>query len=259
MNSIQTYHVALIVIAVTLLSGCVSYESLVSFSAAPGMPDQPQMIDNFDPVKIQPNDILRIRISGPDALALQPFLLEATAGEERSVGASEFLVNSRGEINFPTLGRIKVLNMEVETVADTILNQLLPYFEKPPIVDVALTNFKINVNGEVANPGIFPVPNERVTILDALTLAGDFTSYSRRDSILIIRERDGMRTFGYIDLNSANAFQSPYFYLKQNDVVYVRPQTTKTNSVRDPSSRFLPWVSVIASLTAVAVSIARLR
>lgn len=252
------YLSALALLMVSFLGSCVSYNDLVSFTAPPGMPDQAQQIDNFEAVRVQPNDILRIRISGADPLSMQPFLHGAT-GEEQSVGTSDFLVNSRGEINFPTLGKIQVRNMETEVIGDTILARMAPYFAKLPIVDVALTNFKVNVNGEVGNPGIFAVQNERVTILDALTLAGDFTSYSRRDSILIIRERDGLRTFGYIDLNSAEAFRSPYFYLKQNDVVYVRPQKTKTNSVRDPSSRFLPWVSVIASLTVVVVSIARLR
>jgi polysaccharide export outer membrane protein len=246
----------------TLLSmtSCVTYDSLVNFSDPPGMPAESQTIENFEPVKIQPSDILSIRISSNDALAVQPFMIGGTTGEQSpAAGTVDYLVNSRGEITFPTLGRIPVLNLEPEAVADTILSRLAPYFSKPPIVDVALVNFKINVNGEVNNPGIFSVQNERVTILDALTLAGDLTSYSRRDSILIVRERDGVRSFGYIDLNTADAFNSPYFYLKQNDVVYVRPEKNKTSSVRDSASRFLPWVSVIVSLTAVTVSVLRLR
>lgn len=250
--------VSLLVSFILFTGSCVSYESLVNYTEPPGIPDQPQLISNFQPVLIQPNDILRVRISSSDALAVQPFVMGA-ASEGSSGASGEYLVNSRGEVNFPTLGRVELQGLGMEEAAEKLLQLLAPYFENAPIVDVSLINFKVNVNGEVSSPGIFSIPNERVTILDALSLAGDFTVFSRRDSILIIRERDSMRTFGYIDLNSADAFKSPYFYLQQNDVIYVRPDKTKTNSVRDPASRFLPWVSVIVSLTAVTVSIIRIR
>lgn len=235
------------------IGGCVSYDSLVNFTDPPGIPDQPQAIANYQPVLIQPNDILEITTSSPNPTSIAPF--QTNSGSE----SSGFLVNSKGEINFPTLGKIMVKGMPVESVADTLLQLMQPYFEQEPIVNVRLVNFTINVNGEVNNPGIFPIRNERVTLLDALSLAGDLTTYSRRDSILVIRERDGVRTFGHLDLNSTEVFNSPYFYLQQNDVVYVRPAKTKANSVRDPSQRVLPWVSIVASLTVVAVSIIRLR
>lgn len=244
-----------VIIALFALSfgSCVSYDSLVNFNEPPGIPDQPQAIANYQPIVIQPNDILEIRLSSANSASAEPF----RTGDGNDP-ASGFLVNSEGYITFPTLGKIQMKGLPVEAAADTLLKLLDPYFEQEPIVTVRLTNFKINVNGEVNNPGIFPVANERVTILDALSLAGDFTSYSRRDSVLVIRETDGVRTFGHLDLNSTDVFNSPYFYLQQNDVVYVKPEKTKTNSVRDPATRVLPWISLVATLTVVAVSIIRL-
>lgn len=244
----------LFIASISLCFGsCVSYGSLVNFNEPPGIPDQPQDISNFKAIVIQPNDILDIQISSANPVSAEPF--RTNIESEQSNG---YLVNSQGFINFPTLGKIMMKGLPVEAAADTLLKLLDPYFEQEPIVNVRLTNFKINVNGEVNNPGIFPVGNERVTILDALSMAGDFTNYSRRDSILVIREQDGARTFGHLDLNSTDVFNSPYFYLQQNDVVYVRPAKTKANSVRDPATRVLPWISIIASLTVVTVSIIRL-
>lgn len=243
----------LVTFTVLSFGSCVSYGSLVNFNEPPGIPDRPQRIDNYVPVIIQPNDILEIQINSVNPASVEPFKT-SVSGEPNNV----FLVNSRGQITFPTLGKVEVKGLPVEAAADTLLNLLNPYFAQEPIIKVRLTNFRINVNGEVNNPGIFPVGNERVTILDALSMAGDFTSYSRRDSVLVIREQDGIRTFGHLDLNSSRVFHSPYFYLQQNDVVYVRPDKTKANSVRDPATRVLPWISVIASLTLVTVSIIRL-
>jgi polysaccharide export outer membrane protein len=145
----------------------------------------------------------------------------------------------------------------MEEAKAKILTLLDPYFETLPIVNLRLLNFRISVNGEVNGPGTFTIPNERVTIIEAVTMAGDFTSYSRRDSVLIVREADGVRTFGYVDFNSADVFTSPYFYLHQNDVIYIRPEKTKIGTVRDPATRVLPWVTTVVSVTAFIISILR--
>ena len=246
--------------AVVLLAmaGCTSYSSLLNFNEAPGIPVQPQPILNFQPITIQPNDILKIQVSSTDAIAAKPFSVASeNGGATDGSMLNDYLVNSDGEIVLPTLGPIQVKGLTVEQVKATLTGKLEPYFNQPPIIRVRLINFKVNVNGEVVRPGSFNVLNDRLTIIEAVTLAGDFTPYSRRDSILIIREEDGMRSFGYVDFNSSELFNSPYFYLQQNDVVYVQPEKTKVNSVRDPSSRFLPWVTAIVSITAIIISITR--
>lgn len=247
---------ALFLLSVLFCSvSCTSYKSLVNYNEGPRIiPAQPQEITNFKPLKVQPNDILQIRVASTDPIAAQPFNL---SGEDGG-GLGGYLVSSDGFIDFPTIGKIELKGMEIEAIKTKIAGLLEPYFEQAPIVQVRLSNFKVNVNGEVANPGSFNVSNERFTLIDAVTLAGDFTPYSSRDSILIIREQDGMRTFGYVNFNSPEVFNSEYFYLQQNDVLYVKPDKTVVNSVRDPATRILPWLSAGVSLTALLISLNRL-
>jgi len=240
-----------------LVSSCTSYQSLLNYNEAPKIPVEPQLISNYKPLKIQANDILKIQVSSIDALAVQPFKVEGGSGQDAGGSLNTYLVNSEGFIVFPTIGKIEVLGLNIEQAKIAVETKLKPYFNEEPIVQVRLTNFQVNVNGEVNRPGSFRVLNDRVSIIEALTLAGDFTPYSRRDSILIIREAEGMRSFGYVNFNTSEVFNSPYFYLQQNDVVYVQPDKGKVNSVRDPATRFLPWISAIASLVAITISITR--
>jgi len=238
----------------TTIMSCTSYKSLLSYNESPQIPSQPQQITNYKPITIQPNDILQIKVLSTDPIAAQPFNL---SGGESGSGLGDYLVNSDGFIDFPTIGKIELKGLPIEGVKSKIAELLSPYFEQTPIVQVRLTNFKINVNGEVGRPGSFNVVNDRISLIDAVTLAGDFTNYSSRDSILIIREQDGLRTFGYVNFNSSDVFNSPYFYLQQNDVLYVRPDKTIVNSVRDPASRFLPWISAAVSITALIITLTK--
>lgn len=226
---------------------------MVSFNDYPRIPSQPQTITNYKPLLVQANDILQIRVISTDVAVAAPFNISSEEG-----GLGGYLVSSEGTIDFPTIGTIELKGLELEGVKKRIAELIVPYFEQVPIVQVRLTNFKVNVNGEVGSPGSFSVYNDRLTLVDALTMAGDFTSYSLRDSILIIREQNGMRTFGYVNFNSPEVFNSEYFYMQQNDVVYVKPDKAIINSVRDPASRFLPWISAGVSLVALLISLNRL-
>lgn len=236
---------------VSSLLSCTSYEGLINYHQSPRIPTEPQIIKNHRPIIVQPNDILAIRVLSTNPMSAQPFNL---SGEE----GGGYLVNSQGYIDFPTIGKIKLQGLEIEGVKTKIIASLSPYFEENPIIQVRLTNFRVNVNGEVGSPGSFTVNNERLTVIDAITLAGDFTNYSARDSILIIREENGMRSFGYIDFSSPELFESPYFYLQQNDVLYVKPDKTIVSTVRDPATRFLPWLGAAVSLVALLLSLRRL-
>jgi len=242
----------IILIGVLSTTGCTSYGALVNYNESPRIPTEAQAIINYKPITVQSNDVLSIQVLSTNPLVSKPFNLS----EEGSGGG--YLVNSEGFIDFPTVGKIKLKGLEIEMVKSKIIEAIAPYFEAPPIVQVRLANFRVNVNGEVGSPGTFSVNNQRMTLIDAITLAGDFTSYSARDSILIIREQDGMRTFGYINFNSPELFNSPYFYLQQNDVLYVKPNKSIVNTVRDPATRFLPWVGAAVSLVALLLSIRRL-
>ncbi len=235
-----------------LTIGCTSYTSFVNYNAPPSIPLEPQVIKNFKAITIQSNDILQIRILSTDALAAQPFNLSSEEG-----GISDYLVNNEGYIDFPTIGKIELKGLEVEEIKTKIIELITPYFNQTPIVQVRLKNFSVNVNGEVKSPGSYQVNNDRLTLIDAITLAGDFTNYSDRDSILIIREADGIRSFGYVNFNSPSIFESEYFYLQQNDVLYVKPNKTIVSTVRDPASKVLPWVSAGVSLIALLITLNR--
>lgn len=246
-------YIILLCLISTIMS-CTSYESFLNYNESPRIPLEPQTITNFKPITIQANDILQIAVSSTDALAAKPFNL---SGEEG--GASgQYLVDPDGTIDFPTIGEIQLKGLEIAEAKDKIAETVAPYFNESPIIQLRLINFKVNVNGEVRNPGSVSVQNNRLTLIDAVTLAGDFTSYASRDSILIIREQDNVRTFGYINFNSPDVFNSPYFYLQQNDVLYIKPNKGIVNSVRDPASRFLPWISAAVSLVALLISLNRL-
>jgi polysaccharide export outer membrane protein len=233
-------------------TSCIKYKDIISYENSPGIPTTPQQITNFKPVVVQPNDILQISVSSLSELAAAPF----NSGGDEGGG---YLVDANGNIELPTLGTIQLENLTIEEVKEKLKKALAPYFSEAPIVNVRLANFKINVNGEVGKPGIFNVPNGRMTMIEAITLAGDFTSYSRRDSILVVREFNNERTFGYIDFNSAAAFESPYFYLQQNDVIYIKPSKYKTTTIRDPATRILPFVSLATGVGALLFTIFRSR
>jgi len=248
----------LLFLIILLSSSCNSYESFLNYNEYPAIPKEGQEIVNYEPLKIQSNDILKIIVSSPDIEAIRPFSLSG-GGEEQGASANDFLVNSQGNIDFPTIGEISLKGLDVEEAKVRIQEELSPYFKQVPIVQVRLTNFKVNVNGEVGSPGSFGVSNNRLTIIEAVSMAGDFTRYSRRDSILIIREQDGLREFGYVDFKSSEIFSSPYFYLQQNDIVYVQPSKRVVNSIKDPSSRIISWVSAGISFLTFVIALVRSR
>ena len=257
-NRIDLMKVALpltFILLLCLLNSCVSYDSLLNYDEARTKPIPPHTITNFRPLVIQSNDILHIRVSSINEQAVEPFKMnDAGAGANTNTAQgllmTGYLVDADGLINFPTIGSVQLAGLNIQEAQTALLNALLPYFNEAPIVNIRLLNFNVSVNGEVAEPGTFTVANERITVLEALTLAGDFTPYSRRDSIIIIREIESERTFGYVDFNSPDVFQSPYFYLRQNDVVYVQPLKRKIATVQDPVTRVFTWVSAVTGLTA---------
>lgn len=256
----------LLLALILTFSSCVTYDSLVNYNESPEVFSAPHNITNFEPIKIQPSDILQIQVSSTDPAAAAPFNLSMSGGANNSRfnnsvqdggAVSGFLVNQDGTIDFPTLGPVNIENLSVDEAKAKIFDLLKPYFTVPPIINVRLANFRVNVTGEVKNPGIFSISNNRVTVIEAVTMAGDFTDHSMRDSILIVREADGLRSFGYVNFNSADIFNSPYFYLQQNDMVYVRPERRKTAIIRDPITRVTPFVSAITSFIAIVVTVIR--
>ena len=165
-----------------------------------------------------------------------------------------YLVDNAGFINFPVVGQLKVGGMTKRECENYIRDKILPYMSKTenPIVTVKMASFKVAVGGEVKSPGVYTVDQEKISIIEALARAGDLTSYGRRENVLLMREDStGKKTFHRINLNDANLVNSPYYYLQQNDYVYVEPNKVQAQNSAIGSSVTI-WFSVLSVVTSVA-------
>ena len=214
----------------------------------------------FD-AKIMPKDLLTITVSTTDPKAATPFNLSVTntlnATGYLSTGAGSlqtYLVDNDGFINFPVVGQLKVGGMTKRQCENYIRDKILPYMSKTenPIVTVKMASFKVTVAGEVKAPGVFNVDQEKISVIEALARAGDLTIYGKRGNVLLIREDDtGEKSVHRLNLNDANLINSPYYYLQQNDYLYVEPNSVQAKNSAIGSSTTI-WISVVSILTSVA-------
>ena len=221
-------------------------------------------IDKNYEVIIHKDDLLAILVNSKDPELALPFNMPVvtyqigaqTTAQQRLLG---YLVDQNGDIDFPILGKIHVEGLTRMQVTELIKQKLMSEdLIKDPIVTVQFLNFKVSVMGEVTRPGTFDISGDRITLLEALSMAGDLTIYGRRDRVAVIREKDGKRRILYHDLRSSDIFQSPCYYLQQNDIVYVEPNKAKTGQSRINSNNSvgvgLSAVSVLASITSLMVT-----
>ena len=210
---------------------------------------------------IQANDLLSIYVESETPAATVPFnqetnkiaMSDGVVMNPSSSAVSGYLVNNDGDIMFPVLGKVHVLGMTHSELADELQRRLV---SEGHILDarvtVRLMNFTVSVLGDVVRPGVIQASGERLTIFEALSMVGDLTIYGQRNNVTIVREEDGQRTIGEIDLTSKDVFESPYYYLHQNDVVYVEPNMKKKKTAdRDPMiiTYISTGVSVLSLLT----------
>ena len=221
-------------------------------------------IDKNYEVIIHKDDLLAILVNSKDPELALPFNMPVvtyqigaqTTAQQRLLG---YLVDQNGDIDFPILGKIHVEGLTRMQVTELIKQKLMSEdLIKDPIVTVQFLNFKVSVMGEVTRPGTFDISGDRITLLEALSMAGDLTIYGRRDRVAVIREKDGKRRILYHDLRSSDIFQSACYYLQQNDIVYVEPNKAKTGQSRINSNNsvgvWLSAVSVLASITSLMVT-----
>ena len=211
---------------------------------------------------IQANDLLSIYVESETPESTIQFNQETNKiavmnGAVMNPGTSAvsgYLVNHDGDIIFPVLGKLHVVGLTHNQLAAMIEQQLIDKGHiTDPVVTVKLMNFKVCVLGDVTRPGQLVVAGERLTIFEALSMCGDLTIYGQRNNVTIIREENGQRTIGEIDLSSKEVFNSPYYYLHQNDVVYVEPNMhKKKNAERDPM--ILTYISSATSIVSVLAS-----
>ena len=209
---------------------------------------------------IHPDDLLSIVVSCDDLESAVPFNTPMI-GLGREVTSSSqqiprgYLVDKAGEIDFPVLGKLKVEGISRNELSEMFKEKLSLYL-KNPIVTIQFQNFKVTVLGEVKNPGCYQVSSERVSLLDALGMAGDLQINGKRKNVLIMREQGNEKVFARVDLTSSDYINTPFFYLQQNDVVYVEPN--KGRIAGGNAGTFLPYVlSSLSTLIAVISLITR--
>ena len=218
-------------IVVLFLTSCVSREKIVYMQNKATAADSTL---TYEPV-LQADDVLSIIVSSESIEAALPYnirtlgIQNATESIAGNQNYQAYIVSKEGTIEFPVLGTIKLGGL-TKTEAVAKMKTLLTDHVKDAVVTMRLLNFKVSVLGEVARPGTFTINSERITLLEALSKAGDLSIYGQRNNILVIREQDGVKTMQRIDLTKSDFINSPFYYLVQNDVVYVEPNKTKINS-----------------------------
>ena len=238
-----------------LLLSCTSQRKVAYFKNMDAASTEAinKAFNDIHQAKIVAGDILSIVISGLDPLTVIPFNLPLAA--YTSPGSSQaqavptlqpYFVDINGNINFPVVGEIHLAGL-TKTQAIERIEQKLEPFLKDIIVTIQFLHYQVSVLGEVARPGTFIIRNERVTVLEALAMAGDMTIFGKRGNVMIIRENQGKLEFARLNLNSDEIFSSPYYFLQQNDVIYVEP-----NNVRAISGLNIPlYLSAITTLASV--------
>jgi polysaccharide export outer membrane protein len=232
-----------------------------------------QVIKGTYEVQIQPDDILEIIINNINPEAAAPFnlgntipasipasrVVQGSAGGQLNTSATSnatgegYLVDKNGTINFPILGTTKVQGLTISQLKDSLKIKLDKYLQDP-IINIRLLNYKITVLGEVLRPSAYSIPSERVTVVDAIGMAGDLTIYGKRENVLLIREENAQRKFIRLNLNSSNIFESPYYYLKQNDIIYVEPNKQKIASTDAIKLRNISLITAAFTLLIVLLT-----
>lgn len=241
-----------------ILSSCVSTQNIPYFQNM-NQTERKRLeaAVNFTEPTIQTDDILGISIITVDpqtAAVVNQSSSQETMGNARNPNSREiegFPVDKNGEVELAIIGKVKVAGMTTYEARELIRKEAAEYYQKPNVT-VRLLNFKVSVLGEVNRPGSFTMPNEKVSILDALSLAGDLTLYGKRENIMVIRDQGGQKEYGTLSINSSDIFKSPYYYLRQNDVVYVEPNKAKVFSLNS-TARSTAVVTLSAISTIVLI------
>jgi len=235
--------------SILLLSSCVSKKKVLRFQ------DIESINENADNISynttIRSNDLLSITVTALSPKSVEPFNPIANSPSPRT-GNDElrtYLVDESGNIQFPLIGDIKVGDLTRKEVIK-LLEEKISFYVKNPIVNLRIRNFTVSVLGEVRNPGRFVIEDERISILEALSLAGDMTIFGERSSVKIIRELNGKKEYGDLDFTSINIVNSPYYYLQQNDVVFVSP-----NKAQVQSSAFNRNSGIFISIAGIIITV----
>lgn len=240
---------------ILLLFSCAQRKDVVYYQNIDTLAAQENQ--NSYEIKIQPDDLLMIIVSADDPETAIPFNLSTISiPSAGSVNAAQgqltmqsYLVDAGGTIDFPVLGKLKVAGLSRTEVMQLLDSKVAKYI-KNPIINLRLMNFKVSVQGEVTMPGTYPVSSDRITLIEAISMAKDLTIYGKRNNVLVIREVNGVKSYNRVDITKADFINSPFYYLAQNDVVYVEPNKTRINGAAVGAN-----TGVIISITSLLITV----
>ncbi len=250
----------MVVAVILMMVGCGSSKEVaywqnidsISLAASKGLYD----------AKIMPKDELTILVQTTDPLTSEPFNLRSTGQTNSKNQITGYLVDNDGMINFPIVGKIHVAGLTKTECEDLIKSKIQPYLARTenPLVSVRTSSYRITVIGEVNKPGVIPVATEKISLIEALAEAGDMTIYGKRDNVLLVREdKTGEKHTVRLNMNDANIINSPYYYLQQNDIVYVEPHKVKARNTffGSNTSIFYSVIGITTSLVSLLITILR--
>src|SRR3569833_662703 len=272
-------HILIPFIAIICLPSCVQQKQIAYFQKAVGQSDTLAVAQAYIP-RIQPGDIIDVKVGSLNPAAssfFNPFSTLPATGDNVATSATPggtaatstsvttpslvqnstpgYLVDANGNIEMAIVGTVKVAGLTTIAAKDTIKARVSTYLKGITIV-VRFMNYKISVLGEVQRPSVYVIPNETITLPEALGLAGDMTIYGKRDNVLVIRDNNGKKEFGRVNLNSRDLFSSPYYYQHANDVVYVEPSKGRIAQT-DKSYQLLPVILSALSFLSIIVIYAK--
>ena len=250
----------MVVTMILMMVGCGSSKEVaywqnidsISLAASKGLYD----------AKIMPKDELTILVQTTDPLTSEPFNLRSTGQTSSKNQITGYLVDNDGMINFPIVGKIHVAGLTKTECEDFIKSKIQPYLARTenPLVSVRTSSYRITVIGEVNRPGVIPVSTEKISLIEALAEAGDMTIYGKRDNVLLVREdKSGEKHKVRLNMNDANIINSPYYYLQQNDIVYVEPHKVKARNTffGSNTSIFYSVIGITTSLVSLLITVLR--
>lgn len=256
--------VFLSLLSLLFLASCTSYKKVPYMQNSREWSEIEQTIAVHEP-KVMPGDMLSILVTNPDNPftsmsynLVSPTDISKSSSMQSAPTLHDYLVDAEGCVIIPNIGKVQVAGCTISEIEQMIFSKAKSGFSSTPVVAVRFVNFKISVLGEVAAPGSYTIKNGKVTILEALALARDLTIYGQRDNVKIVREDAyGKRTVAEVDLNDASLLTSPYYYLQQNDVVYVTPNESKAKNsdIGSSTSLWFSGTSILISLASLLFNI----
>lgn len=260
----MTNYLKLLLLTLLVLTSCRSSKEVLYMQDIGAKREQ--LLENGYEVIIHKDDLLSVMVNSRDPELALPFNMPTVSyqlgnsySQQRILG---YLVDAKGNIDFPILGQIHVEGLTRMQLKKLVKKRLIEGdYIKDPVVTVQFQNFKVSVIGEVARPGSFNISGDRVTLLEALSMAGDLSIYGRRDRVAVIREMEGKRVVTFLDLRNSSIFDSPYYYLQQNDIVYVEPNKAKAQMSGINSNNsvgvWLSASSILVSVTSLIINLAK--